>query len=67
MNAVTRGQVIKLTTDKGYGFLRGDDGKEYFFHRSACQSFETMREGQAVTFEPGTGTKGPRAERVELA
>jgi CspA family cold shock protein len=38
-----------------------------FFHQSACQSFESLREGQAVTFQTGQGPKGPRAENVREA
>jgi CspA family cold shock protein len=37
---------------------------EYFFHQSACPSFDTLREGQSVTFDAGQGPKGPRAENV---
>ena len=39
-------------------------GQEYFFHQSACVSFASLREGQAVTFQTGQGPKGPRAENV---
>jgi cold shock CspA family protein len=28
------GIVVRLMADKGFGFIRGDDGTEYFFHRS---------------------------------
>jgi len=34
---------------------------EYLFRKPA---FDTLREGQAVTFETGQGPKGPRAENV---
>jgi CspA family cold shock protein len=45
------------------------DGNEYFFHQSACNGvqFDSLREGQAVTFDKGQGPKGPRAENVRLA
>ena len=51
------------------GFVAASDGNEYFFHQSACQGvqFDSLREGQAVTFEHGQGPKGPRAEHVTLA
>jgi CspA family cold shock protein len=62
----TNGKVKRLVTDKGFGFVAADDGKEYFFHQSACVGtpFDALREGQAVTFETGQGPKGPRAENV---
>ena len=51
------------------GFIAAEDGKEYFFHHSACQgvSFDSLHEGQRVTFDLGQGPKGPRAENVKLA
>lgn len=68
--AATSGTVKRLVRDKGFGFIAAGDGNEYFFHQSACEegaSFDSLREGQAVTFEKGQGPKGPRAERVKLA
>jgi len=65
--ATTNG-TIKRLTDKGFGFIAANDGTEYFFHQSACRDtrFDELREGQAVTFEPGQGPKGPRAENVRV-
>jgi CspA family cold shock protein len=61
--------TIKRITDKGFGFIATPEGKEYFFHQSACAHtpFDQLREGQAVTFAVGQGPKGPRAENVNLA
>jgi CspA family cold shock protein len=63
------GTITRLMTDKGFGFIKGTDGKEYFFHQSALVGARLyqVREGQSVTFEPGQGPKGPRAENVNLA
>ena len=58
------GKVTRLVADKGFGFLAGPQGVEYFFHRSAAPDFDLFREGMTVTFEEGHGTKGPRAENV---
>jgi CspA family cold shock protein len=64
--AATKGTIKRLIADKGFGFVAGPDGSEYFFHQSACQGvrFDQLREGQAVTFQAGQGPKGPRAEQV---
>jgi len=61
--------TIKTLTGKGFGFIEAQDGKEYFFHQSACQgvSFDSLHEGQRVSFDVGQGPKGPRAENVKLA
>ena len=63
--ATTTG-TIKRITDKGFGFIATAEGTEYFFHQSACTAkpFNSMREGDRVTFTVGLGPKGPRAENV---
>ena len=61
--------TIKRITDRGFGFIATPDGVEYFFHQSACTStpFDSLREGDTVTFALGGGPKGPRAEDVRPA
>ena len=63
------GRIKRIVGDKGFGFITGSDGNEYFFHQSACAQtpFDDLREGQAVTFDRGQGPKGPRGENVRLA
>ena len=58
--------VVKMVADKGFGFIKGDDGKEYFFHRTAAQTWDTMEASNTVTFTPTEGPKGLRAEDVRL-
>ncbi len=67
--AAMTGTIKRLVSDKGFGFIVAGDNKEYFFHSSACASepFDSLREGQDVTFDVGQGPKGPRAENVRLA
>ena len=67
--AAMNGTVKRLVGDKGFGFVLGQDGHEYFFHQSAVVdgSFDQLREGQALTFDKGQGPKGPRAENVRRA
>ncbi|MGD9128775.1 MAG: cold shock domain-containing protein [Planctomycetia bacterium] len=63
-----QGKITKLVSEKGFGFIEGERG-ELFFHHSSVQgaNFETLREGQTVTYVEGRGPKGPRAENVVLA
>lgn len=61
------GSVKRLTRDRGFGFIQGEDGNDYFFHRSELRgglTFDALKEGQRVTFEPREGDKGPRAAEV---
>jgi cold shock CspA family protein len=62
------GIVKRLVADRGFGFIRDDEGTEYFFHRSEClQVFAELTTGTAVTFLIARGPKGLRAEAIELA
>ena len=65
---MAQGTIKKLIADKGFGFIKGDNG-EIFFHRSAVEgvSFEELTEGQSVSYNEGQGPKGPRAENVRPA
>jgi cold shock protein len=60
--------TIKRLTDKGFGFIETQSGKDLFFHSSALEgtSFEALRVGQRVQFTEGMGPKGPRAEAVKV-
>ncbi|MDO8715934.1 MAG: cold shock domain-containing protein [Dehalococcoidales bacterium] len=63
--------TIKLISDRGFGFISPDEGKDIFFYRSALQGidyrvdFESLTEGQRVQFEVGTGRDG-RAEAIKV-
>lgn len=61
------GKIKTLRTDRGFGFIKDDDGKEYFFHQSAIygEGIDMLREGDSVEYTLGhDGPKGPRAENV---
>ena len=59
------GTIKRIARDKGFGFIRDASGVEYFFHRSAVQgSFDTLAEGQRVSFEEEPSPKGPRATNI---
>ena len=63
------GQVVWFSNTKGYGFLKGEDGKEHFVHYSAIDAdgYKSLREGDRVSFELVEGTKGRmQAERVRV-
>jgi cold shock CspA family protein len=62
---VMTGTVIRLFREKAFGFIKGEDGQEFFFHRSSIEAFADLTEGDAVRFLPTEGAKGLRAEQVE--
>jgi CspA family cold shock protein len=59
--------TIKKLTDRGFGFIKVEEGKDLFFHSSSLQGvgFDELREGQKVSYTVGQTPKGPRAENVK--
>ena len=50
---------------KEFGFIAGDDGKEYFVHVSGLMPGVSITEGDKVKFTVVQGHKGPKAENVD--
>jgi len=61
-----RGTVKWFSDAKGYGFIRGDNGRDVFVHCSALASagYRTLIEGQAVEYEERDSPKGLQAVAV---
>ena len=62
------GTIKKLVSDRGFGFITADDGKDYFFHRDGLDrsvDFDRLVGGEQVTFEAESSPKGARAVRVQ--
>ena len=54
-----KGKVKKIT-DRGFGFIKTEDGQEVFFHSSKCQDlFLTFKKHDAVTFEIAPSERQP--------
>jgi len=64
-----RGKIKKMVRDRGFGFIRGDDGKEVFFHRSGLNAsdYDGLNEGDLVEYVVQEGPRGARAEHVKHA
>ena len=58
------GTVTKYFKDKGYGFIRGQDGSSYFIHHSNLNG-EIIESGYYVFFRVETGYKG-KDEAVDI-
>lgn len=59
-----KGKVKFFNQAKGFGFIAGEDGKEYFVHSTGLSSGVSIGEGDEVTFEVEQGDKGPKACKV---
>ncbi|MCU0496617.1 MAG: cold shock domain-containing protein [Anaerolineae bacterium] len=68
MAARAQGVVKWFSNEKGYGFIRQEDGTDVFVHYSAIQSkgYRSLAEGQSVTFEVIESEKGKQASNVLL-
>jgi CspA family cold shock protein len=64
---MSTGTIKKLVSDRGFGFIASEDGKEYFFHRDGVENFDSLRGGESVTFDVESSPKGPRANRVRVS
>ncbi|MEK6901124.1 MAG: cold shock domain-containing protein [Nanoarchaeota archaeon] len=59
--------VVKFyNRKKGFGFISGEDSKDYFVHVSALPQGVFLWAEDKVSFEPAEGEKGAKAERVQL-
>lgn len=61
-----KGKVKFFNVAKGFGFIAGDDGKEYFVHKTGLKEGVNLQENDSVTFDIEQGDKGPKAVNVEL-
>jgi cold shock CspA family protein len=62
------GFISGLNLDRGYGWIRSDEGQSYFWHMSALQDvvFSEQLKNMRVEFDPAPATDGrtPPAENV---
>ena len=66
---MAKGTIVKLM-DRGYGFIKTEQGEDLFFHRNELEGveFNSLQEDQEVEFEKGQGRDGrPAAVKVRLA
>jgi CspA family cold shock protein len=66
---VATGTVKWCSDQKGYGFIRQEEGPDVFVHHSEIlgTGFKTLHEGDRMTFEVVQDQKGPAAKNVSKA
>jgi CspA family cold shock protein len=59
-----KGTVKFFNREKRFGFIAGEDNKEYFVHESGVTE-GPIDENDEVTFDVEEGDKGPKAVNVK--
>ncbi len=59
--------TIRGLMERGFGFIKTEDGTDLFFHRNELEGveFNSLSEGQEVEFEKGQGRDG-RSSAVKV-
>ncbi|MFR2460952.1 MAG: cold-shock protein [Christensenellaceae bacterium] len=63
---MSQGTVKWFNSEKGYGFIAGDEGGDVFVHYSAIKAdgYRSLKEGQKVSYETETDPKNPNKLRA---
>ena len=61
-----KGTVKMFNKEKGFGFIKAEDGTDVFFHYSAnkVDGFKTAEVGEQVEFDKEESDRGPRASNI---
>ncbi len=62
------GQIVRLVRDRGFGFIRAQDGQDVFFHRTELQeaSFDALRGDEQVEYDMGRDSRTGRERAVNV-
>ena len=62
------GSVEKIFYGEGYGFVKGEDGVDYYFHENSVlnHDFANIEIGDNTRFAQEMGEKGPQASSLTL-
>lgn len=59
-----KGTVKFFNRTKNFGFISGEDGKDYFVHATGLKPGVSLNENDAVSFDVEEGEKGLKAVNV---
>jgi len=59
-----KGTVKFFNRTKSFGFITGEDGKDYFVHVTGLKPGVTLNDNDSVSFDVEEGEKGLKAVNV---
>jgi CspA family cold shock protein len=62
-----KGKVKFFNHEKEFGFIVGDDGKDYFLHKSGFNQGVSVDKDDSVEFTAEKGDRGLKAIKVSKA
>lgn len=64
---MAKGKVKWFSSQRGYGFITSEEGKEIFVHFSSIigEGYKILEQGNEVEFEVDKGFKGVQAVNVK--
>jgi len=62
---IMKGKVKMFNTERGFGFITGDDGKDVYVHTSSIEGGAPLAVGTEVEYEVESGERGLRAKGVK--
>ena len=67
MEETLTGKVKWFNSKKGFGFISGDNGKDYFLHYSniEMEGYKSLNENDKIQFQVEATDKGEKAIKVQ--
>lgn len=62
-----KGTVKFFNMNKGFGFITGEDGTDYYVHQTGLKAGVMLHDNDSVTFDIEQGDRGPKAVNVKKA
>jgi len=59
-----KGTVKFFNRNKGFGFITGEDGVDYYVHQTGLNEGVLLNQNDSVTFDVEKGDRGPKAVNV---
>lgn len=63
---MVEGKIKWFNAKKGFGFIAGDDGDDYFMHQSQIPEGAKLVENTRVSFEVKETERGKQAQSVQV-